>query len=155
LSDKFLPDIAEAAAKVVNGRQILDFLLPEQPEMIMAVAAKLYPNPSPDRQLFTERALAILKRPSVKSPSRNRLQGQLSFELGKVEEGIDAYREAIRREPRRIEWRLEFAKALHDAGKLDQAQRELRAVLGLQPDHGEARDLVDVIDRELQLREDR
>ena len=58
--------------------------------------------------------------------------------MGKLEEAIAEYREALRLKPDYPEAHANLGNALKDQGKLDEAITECREALRLKPDYAEA-----------------
>jgi tetratricopeptide (TPR) repeat protein len=61
--------------------------------------------------------------------------------LGQAEQALQAYREALKRNPRQAAWRFEFIELLVASAQLQEARRELLVLLEHEPGHAPARDL--------------
>jgi tetratricopeptide (TPR) repeat protein len=152
LSDKDLGPILAAGARRFTPQQILEDILPDRPEVIMAAAAELFPDPeaSGEARPFLEKALALLNaRRGTLAAKDWHLAAQIHWLLGQGEDARFAYRAAVGEAPGELDWRCEFAEFLWGQGRRPEALRELRAVLAQQPDHARARELADQATREM------
>jgi tetratricopeptide (TPR) repeat protein/O-antigen ligase len=62
---------------------------------------------------------------------------------GQLDVAIDLFQRALRQDYRQIEWRLELARLLKAAGRIDDAIHEVRVCLRLRPQHTQAVRLMD------------
>jgi O-antigen ligase/tetratricopeptide (TPR) repeat protein len=147
LSDRYFAPILQRSAKLLSPADLLDRVLPDKPDMLVAVALAL---PEAERRPFLERALALLdKGPGPLDAGGLRVKALAHDSLGQPGEAVAAYRAALAREPHREGWRYELAELLQREGRWREAQRELVTVLKGQPGHAEARALLTAVERQL------
>jgi tetratricopeptide (TPR) repeat protein len=150
LSDSHLSKIVALSAVHLSAQELMDRVLPANPRLLFRAASQLYPDAaaSAERRPFLDRALALLKsRPVPLTGEDLHLKASIHALLGDAAEAVAAYQEAFRREPRQFGWRWEFAKLLHQQGRLRECQQELSVVLSQYPGHAEARALLQTIER--------
>ncbi len=131
---------------------MIDKVLPDKAGVLLAAALRLYPDASDTeaRQPFVAKALVLLEAKSGRlEPAEMRVKALVHQALDQPEEAVASYRRLLRREPRQVEWRFEFARYLHTIHKLDESRRELVIVLNQDPHHGLARDLLEIVMRDL------
>lgn len=154
-SDARLADIVRAAAARLGAAGVLNQVLPDDPARIERAAELLFPAGSPDaagRRAYLERARTLVLARAEKTAADWALEGRLEGALGEPARAATAFQNALALDPRQTGWRLARAAALQDAGDLDAAARELEAVLTREPNHRAARDRLDVVRREIELR---
>jgi O-antigen ligase len=152
LSDQYLPKILAASAPYLDGAALLDRLLPDQPDALLAAMAQLYPTPeaAEQRKPFLEKALALLDRQGGLLTAEQYYQrGLILRELGQPTAALAAYRAALFQKPRQVGWRMELARLLIQEKQLREAQRELRTVLAQEPGNGDARKLLELVERRM------
>jgi O-antigen ligase len=151
LSDVYQQAIVEHARGVLTDEELLTRVLPDRPGQLFAAAAQLYPEPdAPGRRPFYEKALQLLSEPgAVRSPADRHLQAVLHEALGERDEAAAAYEAALERAPREVDWRCEYAQLLRRQGRLEDARRQLSAVLADQPGHPEGLRLMHAVARDM------
>jgi tetratricopeptide (TPR) repeat protein len=118
--------------------------------VLRKAAEALYPEPGEGRRPFLERGLALLaRRPAALSAAEWHLKASSHRELGQAAEALTAYQAALRRQPRRLDWRYELAELLYDQGRFGEARQELLTILALQPGHEKAPKLLEVVTRKV------
>lgn len=152
LSDQHLNVIVDRASRQLNGPELLDRVLPDRPETLLAAAERLDAPAESSGKPLLERALSLVQqRPAPLAANDLHLMALLHQRLNQPEEALAAYQAALQREPFNIGWRLENAQLLRQQGKLVEARRELIDILRQDPGHAQARQLVPVVTRELEL----
>ncbi len=152
LSDQYFGPILAAAAPAFTPEQILEQVLPDRPDMIVAAAAELFPDPEAweEARPFLQKAAALLDaRRGTLTAKDWYLKAQIHVALGQGEEARAAYRLALGEAPRELDWRCDFAEVLQRQGRRPEALREVLAVLAEQPGHARARELADQVTREM------
>jgi O-antigen ligase len=121
----------------------VDHVLPDRPEVIVSAARFLvFPEESPHKGKLLERALSLLEQPGrALTPEDFYLKAEIYVLLDQPDRAIAAYEEALGRRPGAAGWRYELARLLRERGRLEQARRELRSLLGEHPGHAQARAL--------------
>lgn len=150
-SDERLEAIVERSSRVLSPDELADNVLPRRPETLARTAFLLFPGEEKDprRRGLLERALQVLADPPAPLPAKQLyLKARILDLLDQPDEALAAYRAALTREPRQVEWRLEAARMLYRRGRLREAEDELRRLLRDQPDHGGAVALLKEVLRE-------
>jgi thioredoxin-like negative regulator of GroEL len=155
LSDEYARTIVERGRGVLTDEELLDGILPDRPQTIVAAAAQLYPDAgAAGRRPFSEKALRLLSQPgAARSATDLHLEATLHESLDDLGQAAAAYEAALDRAPQEIEWRYEFARLLHRQGRLKEARRQLLTVLTDQPSHREGQRLLQVVAREMAEKE--
>jgi len=150
LSDIFLPSILEVSTIRLKPLAIRDEILPDDPKILVAAALQLYPRPTAERQLFLDKAVALLENQTTPLKGKDlRAQALIQSALGRSEEALAIYQAALAYEPRQVTWRFEFAQLLFQQKRLQEARAELLTVLAAQPEYTAARDLLGFVERQL------
>jgi O-antigen ligase len=144
LSERYFTQIVAAASRLLPPGAPLADVLPDRPELLLAAASRLYPNPeAPERVAIQRRALALLeaKGPALETTELY-LKSQLHRALGQRTQALTGYEALLRREPVNVSWRYEFSRLLYEEGRYAEARRELLTVLAAQPRHAQAAELL-------------
>jgi O-antigen ligase/tetratricopeptide (TPR) repeat protein len=144
LSDLYLDTVLARAARTLKADELLAKVLPDQPEVILRAANKLFPREEmvAGRTLYRKAALAAYARQRQPLPlAQLHTKARLEFSLGLFSEAELSYRGLLGRDPGNLEAHLELARLYYDRGDYNEALREVRAVLARQPNHAVARDL--------------
>ncbi len=155
LSEVGLPRILDRALVVLTPEQMLEKLIPNRPEVLLAAAMYFYPDPQSDaeRVPFLERALAALPQSaSTLTASDLQTKATICRLLDRKDEAVRSYQASIAANPEQIAPRLELATLLLELDKPAEARYELQLILGLQPSHQEARALLEEMDRQPEKR---
>jgi tetratricopeptide (TPR) repeat protein len=150
LSDFYLSIILPRSAARLTPGAICAEVLPPNPKLLLTVAAQFYAEPSPERQVFLDRALDLAQIQS--GPVRTEdfhVKALILRALGRSEEALAAYQSALAQEPHQVEWRLEFAQLLYQQKRLRESRRELLSVLAQKPDQADARELLTALERQI------
>ncbi len=150
LADTFQSAIIERGRGTLSDEDLLERILPDRPEQIVAAAAQLDPDPgAPRRRPFHEKALRLLSAPGiVRSASDLHLKAVLHESLGEAEQASRAYRAALDQAPQETEWRYEYARLLLRQGQLTEARIQVEAILSDHPDQREGNRLLQVLARD-------
>jgi O-antigen ligase/tetratricopeptide (TPR) repeat protein len=150
MSNRFLAPILDRAAKKLAPQELLDNLLPDEPELLCAAASHLYPAGQgiEERHQLYQKALQLLEARPAPNPRDLHLQAELHSALGQRESAVKAFRAALEGAPLEVGWRLECGRLLYEMGQRAEARRELLTVLGQEPEHEEARQLLMQLERE-------
>ncbi len=114
LSDAYQTPIVAHAAGTLTDEELLEEVLPDQPQQIMAAALQLHSEAEDSgRRPFQEKALRLLSEPgSARSAADLHLKAVLSEALGDPNQAASAYEAALEQAPRETEWRCELARLL-------------------------------------------
>ena len=141
LSDRYLDAILARSKKFLATSDLVDFVLPDQPSLILEAAARLFPPQDRDegRKLLLKRALTLLDAQQTPlTPKEIRTKALCYQGLGRGEEAVQMYKTLVQREPSQANWRFELAQVLYQDGRLEEARSELATVLAQQPANTDA-----------------
>jgi Flp pilus assembly protein TadD len=141
-SAEHLEDILARSRKHLSPEAIVALVLPDDPELLYEAALKLAGEGENAKRPFLRRAVELLReRPGEAKDEALLLEARALVRLNRAEEALPAFERLAARSPRDVGWRYEFAQALHERGRLDEARRELRALLQQQPEHRRGKEL--------------
>jgi O-antigen ligase/tetratricopeptide (TPR) repeat protein len=152
LSEDYLPLILAQSNKVLSPEEMLENVLSNRPEVLLAAASRLYPNADQveERRPFLEKALALLGADAEKrTPAEWHTQAVIQRSLGELDAAASAYETALAKQPLQTEWRFEFARVLYERVRLEDARRQLVVVLTQQPRHAAAQQLLTAVKNDL------
>jgi hypothetical protein len=152
LSDVYLTDILDRSGESMEPADILQRVLPEQPQVLLKAASYLFPHAdqTAERRPFLEKALVLLaNQPPPQSPDNLHLKAEIHQSLGEEAEALSAYQAALARKPWQADWRFDLAACYSQQDRWEEAQAELRRVLEQQPGHRPAQHLLEQVTREL------
>ena len=156
LSNRYLPEILATSRKQLQPGQILDQVLPQDPDILLLAAGQLFPEGQAvaGRQLFFEKMLFLLDQPSSSFSEADRfhIKGLIHASLVQPEKAEADYQAALARKPEQTEWRFELARLLYLESRLEESHHELVIVLAQQPENAQARDLLNAVRREMAKR---
>jgi tetratricopeptide (TPR) repeat protein len=111
--------------------------------------------PMREREPYLTRALGLLEQPPGPVEAKDfHTRAQVQWALWQPGAAEASYREALAREGLNPEWRYEYARLLHQLGKLKEARRELLIVLSLPLHPPEARQLLEEVTLERAISQD-
>jgi O-antigen ligase/tetratricopeptide (TPR) repeat protein len=152
LSDRYFPQILGAAATFLAPHEVVESVLPDRPELLLAAAQRLYPDAgaASQRRPFLEKAARLLEGSSNGlTPEGLHTLAVTRKQMGQPQEAVAAYRKLLVQRPRQADWRYELAQILYEQGELEEARRELVLALTQQPKHAQARELLTLVSREI------
>jgi O-antigen ligase/tetratricopeptide (TPR) repeat protein len=150
LSDEYLPEVLALSAPLVRSDELIDRVLPDRPDVLAAAAFRLHPAAEEQRRPFLEKALRLLdSREGELQPEDLHLKATAHRDLGQADAAVEAYRELLAREPFRLAWREEFARYLHELGRLEDCRHELLVLLAQAPAQDRARELLRAVTDEM------
>jgi O-antigen ligase len=151
LSDNFLPQIVAASAGRLSAQEMVDNVLPDRPDVLVA-AAQLAPpaGAGAGRLPMLERALTLLQASALtRTAEYLHAEAMAKWSRGQRAEAVTGYRRVLAREPRQVAWRFELAELLFEQGRSGESRHELLAILAQRPGHRQARALLADVQREL------
>jgi tetratricopeptide (TPR) repeat protein len=153
LSPRHLPQILDAGLPILGVDGLIAHVLPEDPELLIKAATRLeLMKPPPAVLSLYKKAYELLNaRTDNLTASDFYLRARCAEQLGETEAAMKAYKQALVMNESPHEWRWRYAKLLHRAGKLQEAQRELLRLRQLFPDNREIVDEYDLVSRELEI----
>jgi len=155
LSDAYQALIVARAAGTLTDKELLDEILPDQPQQIVAAGSQRHPDADDaGRRPFQEKALRLLSASgAARSPAGLHLKAVLSEALGEPDQAAAAYEAALEQAPRETEWRCELVRLLLRQGRLKDARRQALAILADRPDHPEGLRLMRAVARDMAEKE--
>jgi tetratricopeptide (TPR) repeat protein len=151
LSPRNLQRILDASAAIFTAEEILEQIIPERPGQLLSAMSRLIPEEDTTRRMpVLEKALILLERqqPPLQAQDLHD-KAVIHTALKQLQRAAEAYQAALDQEPRRVDWRFEYAQVLHAQVRLQETRRELLQVLDNQASHGEARALLLIVTREI------
>jgi tetratricopeptide (TPR) repeat protein len=156
LGDDDFNAIITRAGKKLNSQQMVEQLLPANPDLLVRAAYLLHSRENespPERRPYLLKAIELWKQTdSNASPDLVKL-ALLYREVGDFERAIPLLQKACDRDPTQITWRLQLAETYRDADRLKEAIEELQKLIREERGNKEIRDRLAVLRRELELRE--
>jgi Flp pilus assembly protein TadD len=141
-SAEHLEDILARSRKHLSPEAIVALVLPDDPKLLYEAALKLAGEGENAQRPFLRRVVELLReRPGEPKDEALLLEARALVRLNRAEEALPAFERLAARSPRDGDWRYEFAQALHERGRLDEARRELRSLLRQQPEHRRGKEL--------------
>jgi O-antigen ligase len=152
LADRHLPQILGMIGSNLSPSDLLEQLLPEKPELLVAAASQLYSGPrlAEEGRPFLEKALALLEQqPRLLKAEELHTAAVVHRLLDHPAQALQAYQAALEQKPNQVRWRLELAHLLNQEGFLRESQRELLVVLAREPGQREANQLLQSVRQRL------
>jgi hypothetical protein len=147
LSDHYLPQILSKTYQLKTN-QLMDKVLPDDPEVLFAAAFYLYPDfgSVERRRPFLEKALRLLESKEEALGLQDLLvKARIYKVLDLPDQAILLYRELLKRDASQVRVRYEFASYLHEVRKPEEAQHELLTILAQESKNGAAKSLLNTI----------
>jgi O-antigen ligase/tetratricopeptide (TPR) repeat protein len=148
-SDRHLADILAEAGATASPADLAGEVLPDRPDLLVRAADELPQGEDEEerRRLLLQRALELFRQtgPGDRTAGDLHLEAVVLERLDRPKEALDAYQAALVRDPGQPAWRYEFARLLDRQGREQDALREVRRVLHDQPNHPEARQLLEAV----------
>jgi Flp pilus assembly protein TadD len=141
-----LPRIMELASAKLGVEQVIERVLPANLELLSAAAAISQRGGRADEWRLYLAAVVQLaetqlastgaaRQSALRDPDLALQLGRAYRELGQPAEAIEAMQRAVRYRPTEVNWRVELARLLIDSDQLDEARRQVRTALDLEPEH--------------------
>ncbi|WP_167547029.1 O-antigen ligase family protein [Stieleria maiorica] len=143
-STKYLPEILAVAGTRLRHAELLERLLPADPVVTLEAALYFQQAGDPEgRGMYATRTLHLIANPST---TKRRLDDGQAYEmqsrcyglLGQSEATIASLRLALNHDPTKVAWRTRLARLLMDSQRLEDALREVRIALQLEPEASDA-----------------
>ncbi len=148
LSDRHLAKVLGMIGSSLSPSDLLEQLLPDRPELLVAAAYQLYPGSrlTEEGRPFLEKALVLLQeRPGQLKADELYTAAVVHRFLDHPAQALRAYQAALEQKPKQVRWRLELAHLLNEEGFFKEAQRELLTILAQEPGHAEASKLLQTV----------
>jgi tetratricopeptide (TPR) repeat protein len=147
-----LPRILELARQQLTVDEVISRVLPANLQLLSAAAAiSQRAGQAADRQRYlgavvrlAEEKMAVGsadQREAMRDPELASLLGRAFRELGEPAAAIEAFQRAVRYSPTQVDWRVELAQLLLESSQIDEARRQVRTALDLEPEHRIAQQL--------------
>jgi predicted Zn-dependent protease len=107
------------------------------------------------RRVFLEKALDLLTPTATQDAFVWSTKARIHTLLKQPSEALATYEAGLARQPDQIASRYEYAALLFGQGRMQDARRELSIVLGQQPNHSDAKSLIEHVGRAIAAGKDR
>jgi len=87
------------------------------------------------KQAMLSRAQQLLKTASIDSARRHQINGSIHAAMERDREAIESFRNALKERPDMTAWRYELAVLQHKSGRLQEAWKNARICLRMEPDN--------------------
>ena len=118
--------------------ELVDRVLPASPALLLELARTRFSGEAhePERRLLVLKSQSLLENDKTGLPEAQHFywSGVADSLRGHAERAITMYQQAVNRQPDTIEWRMELAQALREAGRIDDAVREARRCARMSPE---------------------
>lgn len=147
ISKRFFREILGQGRRYLTPREILEKLLPDNPEIVVEAANILLENSKSPADValradYCKRAIMLFRLQTGEITADNLVARAWVYqEMDEENNAIAALRRAMAMEPRYESLRLQLAKVLLRVGDRAQAARELDQVLAREPSNMEAKEL--------------
>jgi O-antigen ligase/tetratricopeptide (TPR) repeat protein len=149
LSNQLLTPILNATAKKLGPDGLVRHLLPEQPQLLLDVALRLYPTDLESRKPLLNEALVLLTTSSKPSADALHTQALVHKSLGQGAQAKAILQSLLVSAPRQWAWRLDLARILQEEGNLREAWKELLTVSGQAPTDPQTKELFATVTEQL------
>jgi tetratricopeptide (TPR) repeat protein len=118
-----LAEIMNSSQGKLTLRTILEKVLPEQPDMILAVAQQYFSTPKHDKiqRFFLNRAVEFLSTGENQTANDAYTAASVYRLLGRFDEAVPQFKDAIALNPVGHAWIYQYAQMLFDMGRIDDA----------------------------------
>ncbi len=144
----FLKPILQIVKRSGKADELLNKAMPDRPDLLLASALLLFPDDEAENRVpLLERAVRLTEpKPGERLAGPMLVtRGRILVKLDRPREAELAYRQALAREPRQVDWLLELAVVLAEQGKYSESRTELHYLLTLQPQHAKAHELLNQV----------
>lgn len=135
-SNRHQESIMSIGSRLVSQRELIDKVLPRSAKRLVEIGRKYYADDgSADlRHHLARLASAELDKATGDKTAENlHLRGAIAELNDDPESAISHYEKAVSMDPRHLEMRYDLARMLFDAGQYDEAVRNVRVCVELQP----------------------
>ena len=140
-SSQYLESILTHSRKHLSPLQMIEQLIPKNATLLNAASSFAEKKGMLEEKIIFLQAAVIVLRESNRPTefrelaSMAALSGELNRKLGQIREAVAAYETAVLYAPENSTWRLELIELLIETDALEDAKRETRTLLDLDPDH--------------------
>ncbi len=151
LSQLHLDDIMRAAQGRLTVRQLLEQTLPAQADVLLQVAQRHFGGEERARyrQIFLARAEECLPQTELPTADLAYTHGAILRLLGRGDEAVGFYADAISRRSNNLAWRYEFARLLVDVGEYEKAREQAVHLIRAAPENGGYQRLLELANKKL------
>lgn len=142
-SNRYLGEILGQTKPVLRAAEIVEKVLPGNPDTQLAACQSLFPDASdPERKAFLEKVVQQIDRGSgLTSSIAQRTKGLILLSLGKSADAVMAYRIGLSLDPENNDLRIELAELLLSLNRNQEARNELVTVLAHDSNNARAKAL--------------
>jgi tetratricopeptide (TPR) repeat protein len=131
LSSDYLQRIMNQSIGHLTPAEILKYVLPDRPEILLAAAEELFPTDrfTTQRQPFLEKCLSLLNEsPVVLSTNELFMKARAHMLMDQPNEAIAAFRAGLLQAPEEYSRRYELAELLYQQGNTVDAETQLKMI---------------------------
>jgi O-antigen ligase/tetratricopeptide (TPR) repeat protein len=149
LSPRHLDNVLDLADPWLTNVETIRELLPDSPKLMVDLARRRFTEEEQQtvRLLLLDRAEELLAQTPPPEAERFYLAAAALAIRGNYQEAFTNYAQAVRREPENLEWRYEYAKALHGEKQWQEARKQALWCVRLAPDVKKYQQLLEAINR--------
>jgi O-antigen ligase/tetratricopeptide (TPR) repeat protein len=152
ISNDYFDKIMRQCVAVLTPQDIIELVVPAQPEKLLAAANRLPKGTEAQKQPYLEKALELLDaKPPPLTDQELRIKAQVYKALGKTDDAKKLYLELLGREPGQVDYSLEYAHYLRELRDLEGARSVLLKANAMHPTHRPTSDLLQIVNKERQL----
>ena len=140
-SSQYLESILTHSRKHLTPQQMIEQLIPKNATLLNAASSFAEKKGLLDEKIiFLQAAVNVLRESNRPTEFRDlassaALSGELHRKLGQFREAVATYQTAVLYAPENSNWRLQLIELLIETDALDDAKRETRTLLDLDPDN--------------------
>jgi tetratricopeptide (TPR) repeat protein len=136
LAPLHLADVMSSARGRLTNGQLLREVIPERSDLLLRVAQQYFAGEDSAgvRTAFLERAAETLDQTELPADEWAYVAATVYRMLGRPQEAIEQYREAISRNQQKLAWRYEYARLLFEQEMYDEAYQEATFLVRAQPE---------------------
>ncbi len=144
LSENRLADVVRWLGVDLQSAETVQKVFPPNPTLLIRLATNYFQSPDRARERANILAYAAesLNHLAIPDAQRHYLRGAVLLLDGRVAEAIAEYARAVQYNPNELAWRFELAQLLEAQGRWDEARREARLCVAVDPNRREYRELL-------------
>ncbi|QDU81712.1 O-Antigen ligase [Polystyrenella longa] len=155
IDDRHMEEIVRIASTWMTPEELLNELIPNNPEAMMLIAERMYSSPSSKetQEIVFERLTNLLEEQTWPSGTPEYFNARIAVMRGQSNEALELFTHALFLNPNDLEWQFQYALVLRGAGKLQEAERILSYCVRKAPGRIKFSNLLNLV-REQQKQQD-
>jgi O-antigen ligase/tetratricopeptide (TPR) repeat protein len=138
LGHRHQAEVVDLLLDTMPFSELVDRVLPASPAILLELARTRFSGKAheSERRSLVLKSQSLLESDKTSLPDAQRCywSGVAERLSGQADLAIILYQKAVTLQPDEIEWRMEFAQALREAGRIDDAVREARRCARMSPE---------------------